>query len=352
MLPYLTHAVPGIGGVLRAAPEDFRVDEVPAYAACGEGNHVFVRIQKRGLTTAAAIKRISSELRIAERDIGVAGQKDRHALTTQWISLPPPATPENALRLGWDDLTVLDAQRHVNKLRTGHLRANRFVIRIREITGAAENGQRALAELARAPGVPNFYGEQRFGRFGDNAAQGRRLLERGDKRAPNARFLISALQSHVFNDWLVRRMADGLWDRVVSGDILHKVGGGLFDSVAPDIDTPRLHDGEVTITGPMVGHAMRAPAPESAAARAEAALFTDHGVAPGAFRAFGKLAEGTRRDAAVLLQNASFQQEGNDVVVSFDLPSGAYATVVLRELMKNDSATDAEASSAAASDEA
>ena len=90
-LPYLTASLPGTGGVLRAQPEDFVVDEVPAYPPSGEGDHVFVRIEKRGLNTAQAVERIARALDVNPRDIGVAGMKDRHAVTRQWISLPPPA---------------------------------------------------------------------------------------------------------------------------------------------------------------------------------------------------------------------------------------------------------------------
>ena len=103
-LPYLTAALPGIAGVLRTSCEEFFVDEEPAYLPAGAGDHVFVRIEKRGLTTPQAVERIARALSVNARDIGVAGMKDRHAVTRQWLSLPPPVTPEAAQALAIDDV--------------------------------------------------------------------------------------------------------------------------------------------------------------------------------------------------------------------------------------------------------
>ena len=129
-LPYLTADLAGTGGVLRSADEDFVVDEESAYPASGTGDHVFIHIEKRGLTTPMAVGAIARALGINERDIGVAGMKDRRAITRQWISLPPPITPEAALALAIPDVQILAATRHGNKLRTGHVRANRFRLRV------------------------------------------------------------------------------------------------------------------------------------------------------------------------------------------------------------------------------
>ena len=129
MLPYLTEDLPGTGGTLRARDEDFVVDEEPAYLPSGTGDHVFVRIEKRGLATPVAVTQLARALGVKDRDIGVAGMKDRHAVTTQWLSLPPPVTPEAALAVIAEGLRVLEARRHGHKLRTGHVRGNRFRLR-------------------------------------------------------------------------------------------------------------------------------------------------------------------------------------------------------------------------------
>jgi tRNA pseudouridine13 synthase len=338
-LPFLTADLPGIGGVLRATEDDFLVDEVPAYPPSGTGDHVFVHIEKRGLTTPQATQAIARALRIKERDIGVAGMKDRHAVTRQWLSLPPPVTPEAASALALEGIRILEAARHAHKLRTGHLRGNRFVLRVRGCDDDAAARARAILDrLAQPPGAPNFYGEQRFGRYGDNAARGRALLARDpastDRRDGRMdRFLISALQSELFNSWLVARLADGLYDQALAGDVLHKVGGGLFVCDDAATDTQRLRAGEVLVTGPMFGVSMK-PATGEAAAR-EQAILDAAGIAADAFARVARIAEGTRRDASIAVGDVTVTDAGPSTLeLAFALPSGAYATTVMREVMK------------------
>ena len=337
-LPYLTSALPGIGGVLRTVPEDFIVDEIGAYSPSGAGDHVFVRVEKRGLTTAHAVQRIARALGVGERDIGVAGMKDRHAVTRQWLSLPPPVTPEQALALSIEDVRVLEAVRHGHKLRTGHVRANRFVLRVRGVgpeVGVAEARARAILDvLAKPPGAPNFYGEQRFGREGDNAARGRELLAGGkpprDRKL--ARLLVSALQSELFNAWLTARMTDGLYTRVLAGDVLHKLGGGMFTCDDAATDEARLAAGELVVTGPMFGDTMRAAAGDAAAR--EDAILAAAGLARDSFASVRAIAEGTRRDASIQVGEPSVTADGETLEVAFTLPGGAYDTTVMREVMK------------------
>jgi tRNA pseudouridine13 synthase len=338
-LPYLTNALSGIGGVLRASPEDFVVDEEPAYLPSGAGDHVFVRIEKRGLTTPQAVERIARALAVAARDIGVAGLKDRHAVTRQWLSLPPPDTPEAVTALALDDVKVLEHARHPHKLRTGHVRANRFVLRVRDVGEDAEVRARAIVDaLATPPGAPNWYGEQRFGRDGDNAERGLAIV-RGEKPPRDrklARLLVSALQSKLFNDWLVARMADGLYTRVVAGDILHKHGGGMFVCEDPAIDEPRLVAGELCVTGPMFGDRMRTPPTGSEAYDREQRILAAAGLSADAFASVRAIAEGTRRDATITVVSPEVRAvEPGVIEVSFGLPGGAYATAVMRELMKS-----------------
>jgi tRNA pseudouridine13 synthase len=335
-LPYLTAALPGIGGVLRVSPEDFVVDEEPAYLPAGVGDHVFVRIEKRGLTTAQAVERIARAAFVNARDIGVAGMKDRHAVTRQWLSLPPPVTPEAALALAVDDVKIVEAARHGHKLRTGHVRANRFVLTVRNCGDDAEAKARAILDaLAAPPGAPNWYGEQRFGRDGDNAERGLAIV-RGEQRPRDrklARLLVSALQSKLFNDWLVARMADGLYARVIAGDLLHKKGGGQFVCEDPAVDEPRLLAGELCVTGPMFGDRMRTPA--GAAAEREQRILAAAGLSGDEFASVRAIAEGTRRDAAIEVGAPIVRGvEPGVIEVSFSLPGGAYATAVMREVMK------------------
>jgi tRNA pseudouridine13 synthase len=337
-LPFLTADLPGIGGVMRATDDDFIVDEEPAYSASGSGDHVFVRIEKRGLNTAQAVHAIAKALRIRERDIGVAGMKDRHAVTRQWISLPPPTTPEAVLALSLPDVRILDATRHGHKLRTGHVRANRFILRVRGVSElAGERAAAILERLARPPGAPNWYGEQRFGKYGDNAEKGRALL-RGEHRSGDRkmdRFFVSALQSELFNAWLVARMTDGLYARVLDGDVLHKVGGGMFTCEDATVDEPRLVSGELVVTGPMFGTKMRAPT--GAAAEREAQILAAAGLAREDFAKVAQIAEGTRRDASIAVRESAIRTlDDGGLELSFALPAGAYATAVMREVMKSE----------------
>jgi tRNA pseudouridine13 synthase len=343
VLPYLTADVPGTGGHLRETPEDFAVEEVPAYAPSGAGDHVFVWIEKRDLTTPAAAAALAAAVRVRARDVGWAGMKDRRAVTRQWLSLPPPATPEAALAAQLPGLTVLDARRHGHKLRTGHLRGNRFVLRVRGAApDAVARAATVLARLAEPPGALNWFGEQRFGRDGDNAARGRAILRgepvRGGDR--ERRLFVSALQSELFNDWLARRVADGLVRQVVDGDWLEKRGsGGQFSTTDPATDLARVAAGEVCVTGPLPGWKLRAAAAGTTAGDREAAVLAAAGLALADFRAAGALGEGTRRPLAIAVTDGTATACADGALdVSFTLPAGAYATAVMREILKADAA--------------
>lgn len=345
-LPYLTAALVGTAGTLRTVDDDFVVDEELPYAPSGAGDHVFVRIEKRGTTTVDAARALARALGVRDRDIGIAGLKDRHAVTRQWLSLPPPVAPEQALAIELPGVRVLEAHRHPHKLRTGHVRANRFVLRVRGVdAAAAERARQILAALSVPPGAPNWYGEQRFGRDGDNAARGRALVtgERPlgrDRRLD--RLMISALQSQLFNDWLTARIGDGLYGAVLAGDVLHKRGGGMFVSDDPATDQARLVAGELVVTGPMFGDRMRLPGSASPALAREAEVLARAGIPREAFSSVRALAEGTRRDAAVEVAGATVAAvDGSTLEVAFALPGGAYATAVMREVMKGDQAVDA-----------
>jgi tRNA pseudouridine13 synthase len=342
-LPLLTVEWPGIGGILRSTPEDFSVIEELAYAPTGSGDHIFAFIEKRDATTPFAVSLLAKALGARAQDLGYAGMKDRHAVTRQWISLPPPTTLAAVQALQLDGVKVLEAVAHPHKLRTGHLRANHFSLVVRgAAAGAREVARAVLQALATPPGAPNWYGEQRFGRAGDNAAQGLALV-RGQRRfhrdPRKNRLLISALQSEIFNHWLSARLADGLYRRVIAGDLLRKVGGGVFVSEDPGVDQPRLERGEVVITGPMIGVEMRSPPPGSAAAEREGAVFAEVGLEPSELAPVRRLAPGTRRDATISIGVPVVTAVGEDALqVAFTLPAGAYATAVMRELQKHDGA--------------
>ena len=346
-LPYLTSDLAGIGGVLRQHDDDFRVEEIPAYEPDGHGDHVFVRIEKRGLTTPAAAGRMAAALGVAAHDIGWAGMKDRHAVTRQTLSFPPPCTPEAVAQLDLPDIRVLEARRHRHKLRTGHLAGNRFVLILRDVAGdehgAAERAQAILDRLARPPGMPNWFGSQRFGQDNQNAMIGRAVVTGAPlppgvrkPRGREIRLYVSALQSELFNEYVRCRMADALFDRVIAGDLMQKVAtGGMFASSDPAIDQARLDSGEIVPTGPMYGHKVRLPPAGTPAFEREAAVLASADLTLEAFARVRKLGMGTRRAMAVRVQNPAVRPVGDRALeLSFELPAGCYATAVMREIVK------------------
>ncbi len=340
-IPWVTAEVEGIGGVLKEQPEDFEVEEVPAYLPSGEGEHAYLWVEKRDLSAQEAQRRLVRALQLDPDGLGQAGTKDRRAVTRQWWSVHDPqgrltAEAVQAGLEGVEGLKVLEVGRHVNKLKTGHLRGNRFRITVRGVgEGALERAQAAAAILSRR-GMPNFYGDQRFGAAGGNVARGLALLrgERLKLHKTERRFVISALQSHLFNEALAARLREGLLWRVLPGDLMARVeSGGVFWAEDAAAEQPRLDAQEIVPTGPMFGHAMR-EARDEAGAR-EAALLAAHGLTLAAFAPLGKLAQGTRRPLLVYPGEIEVAAaEGGGVVVCFTLPSGSYATVLLGEIMK------------------
>lgn len=352
----LTTDTPGTGGVLRSIPEDFEVVELPAYPPSGEGDHVIAWIEKRERTTFDAVRAVAAALGVDPRDVGVAGMKDRMAVTRQQISLPPPVTPEAIAEIEIDGVAVLSAARHPHKLRTGHLRGNQFRLRIREtrvpVAEAAERARATLQQLALPPGSPNWFGEQRFGRGGDNAAIGRSILDgslRGKRkpRGKKLRLMLSALQSELFNRYLTARLAAGTYRQVIDGDVLERTdSGGVFVTDDPDVDGNRLAGGEVVQTGPMYGPKMRTPPPQSRAGALEAEILAAAGLSPADFARYARLMPGTRRPIAVAIDGVSVNAiDGEILEVCFTLPAGAYATALLREIIKPEAPIASKASS-------
>src|SRR5687767_1579341 len=177
-LPYLTQDIPGIGGSIKNRGEGFFVQELPPYDPSGVGEHVYAEFQKRGLGTCDAIERLGRALYVSSRDIGYAGLKDARAITRQIFSIPN-TTEEAVMRLKLPGIEPLWAARHGNKLRLGHLAGNRFAIKVREVNATDVVKLSPLVEMLKTRGMPNYFGEQRFGRRGDNHLLGAALV-RGD----------------------------------------------------------------------------------------------------------------------------------------------------------------------------
>ena len=272
------HGAPVLAARFRVAPEDFRVDELPGFAPSGEGEHLLLTVEKRGMNTAFAAKRIAAWAGIPEMGVGYAGLKDRHAVTTQRFSvhLPRRVAPELAL-LQSDDLRVLDSSWHNRKLPRGALAGNRFELVLRELTGERAAIEARLAAIA-AQGVPNSFGEQRFGRAGDNVEAARRMFAGRRVKREERSLLLSAARSEIFNAVLAARIAEGSWANGAEGEVwmldgTHSVFGP--EPLSPELRA-RAEAQDIHATGPMWGRGeLRSAGHVRALEEAAAAPFAD-----------------------------------------------------------------------------
>ncbi len=333
---------PGIAGHYKHVPEDFEVEEVPQYAPSGEGTHVYAYVEKRGLSTMDVVTQIAKRLDKNSRDIGYAGLKDAQAVTRQWLSIEH-VDPELVRNLELDGARVLETTRHGNKIKIGHLKGNRFSIVIRGCEPTDLDALRENLMFLERRGVPNYFGEQRFGKYGDNVTKGLEILHsfaeskaggrRGGRRMKKhlLRLLVSSVQSDVFNRVVTERL-DTL-DEFREGDIawIHQ-NGACFTVLDPLDEQPRCDTFELSPTGPLPGPKMKSPTgqPLEIEARALAALDIDcalFGAVPGTTN------DGARRPLRVRVGKPSAELVDDGIRIAFELPKGSYATSVLRELL-------------------
>ena len=353
-LPRISHAVAGCGGHIRANVEDFAVEEIAAYQPCGQGDHLYLWVEKRDMAGETMRRVIARSVGVPTGDVGMAGLKDRRAVTRQWVSIPRKCA-DRVPAIDGDRLRVLQAVPHRNKLRTGHLTGNRFIIRVRDtVADAAERIATKLAFL-QVTGLPNFYGAQRMGHGGETLAAGWALsqgcsglvcVQLPDGTAHTIdltdrslrRLAASALQSEVFNRTLAARLAADTFATVLDGDVCRKTDtGGSFASDDVGREQERFAAGQVELTGPMWGPKMLRA--EREAGQFETEIMHAMGLNDDTFAALGHLAEGTRRPLRAVPANVVVQQD-DGMVVSFELPSGAFATGLIHELVGPTSVAD------------
>lgn len=326
-LPPLTAALPGSGGDIRTTPEDFAVEELPLYLPEGTGSHAYAWVEKRELTTRDVVLALVRQ-GLKESDIGVAGLKDKHAVTKQWLSVPNRRADALDALADLPGVRLLERSRHRNKLGIGHLRGNRFTIRVR---GGDAARAAAILDALQAQGVPNYFGPQRFGRFGTNALDGLRFI-RGEHVAGGhrlKRFFLSALQSLLFNHMLATRLERDLFGRVVTGDWAKKRDtGGVFMVEDADAESPRAQAGDISATLPLYGKKVKVSSLEAGTLENEA--LTHFGLTWADFTA----RKGSRRPSRIFLEDASLTPEPDGFTLAFALPKGAFATSVLREVTK------------------
>ncbi len=305
---------PQVSAGFRVTPEDFQVDEALGFEPEGEGEHWLVQIRKRGDNTAWVAGQLARCAGVPTRDVGYCGLKDRHAVTTQWFSIHQPRgeAPD------WSPLkeagvTLLSVARHPRKLRRGQHQANRFVIRLRQVSPLAEGALEALERTLQRiekNGVPNYFGEQRFGREGGNLPQAQRWLVDGQriKNRQQRGLIMSAARSWLFNQVLAERVRTDTWRQSLSGE--------------PGTEP----------TGPLWGRGRLASEDETA--QLESRILAPWKVWCDGLEHVGLQQE--RRALVLMPEGLAWEWDSKDLTLSFALPPGTFATSILAELAQLD----------------
>ena len=326
----------GFSAVLRQSLSDFLVEECAATEPCGEGEHLWLWIEKHDRNTLDVVSALAKLSGLRQKDIGYAGLKDRRAVTRQWFSLHLPGQTGPDWSGLPDSIRVLDAQRHHRKLRIGHLRGNRFEIYLRECVGDWEAVEQQLSEM-RHRGMPNFFGVQRFGRDGGNLEQARALFEgRIQVKDKKRRGLyLSAARSAIFNAVLQQRVDEDTWDQALPGDVMQLEGSGsFFVCQQPDAEiTSRLAAFDIHPSGPLWG--CGAPPSEAEVHAREMSIAGEFALFTEGLCQAGLKQE--RRGFRVPVRDLAWAKEGADTLrVVFRLPAGAYATSVISQFAQTD----------------
>ncbi|WP_460730784.1 tRNA pseudouridine(13) synthase TruD [Lysobacter rhizosphaerae] len=331
-LPH-AHGEAVLAARMRSTPDDFRVEELPGFEPSGSGEHLLLTIEKRGMNTAFAAKRIAAWARVPEMAVSYAGLKDRHAVTRQRFSvhLPKKIAPDIAA-LDCEELRVLEHTWHSRKLPRGALAGNRFVLVLRAVSGDRDAIEQRLQAIA-ARGVPNYFGEQRFGRAGDNVAQALAMFGGRRVRREERTLLLSAARSELFNRVLAARVEAGNWDSALEGEVWSLDGSRSVFGPEPFTAelAARLAAFDIHPSGPLWGRGelrSRADAAEleTRALDGEEAIALRRGLEAAGL-------EQERRSLRLRPLDIAWQwRDDASLELSFALPPGTYATVVLAEL--------------------
>lgn len=325
------HGGPWIQARFRETPGDFQVDEHLEVPEHPTGAHWWLRIRKTGLNTKDVVRTLAELSSARVRQIGYAGLKDRHAITTQWISLPlENLDPESIAGRMPPGMELIEWRRARHAIRRGGLKANRFILRLREATGDLSGLESAAKQLAG--GVPNYFGEQRFGRRGENLVRARRLFEGTLTRVPRFErgLYLSAARSWLFNLVLAERVQQGTWDRLLPGEavMLHGSRSWFALDEAPESLADRLRERDIHPSGPLVGLGETGSRGDCAALEASVL-----GREPDLVEGLERWRIRTERRALRLVpEDFRLELSGQDVHLAFSLPPGTYATAVLQEI--------------------
>ncbi len=355
-LLYLTH--PKIDVTFTKNSKDFIVEEVPLYDFRGEGEHLILKIRKKEMTTWSAIQKISEIIGVKLREIGYAGLKDRDGFTIQYISIPKKYEKE-LKNFENDKIKILETTYHKNKIKIGHLKGNRFFIRLKKVLPTQADILKSLLEKIESNGIPNYFGYQRFGRDKENFIIGKELLEgkRRERSRKRRDFFISAYQSHLFNLWLSKRVeisklfeafsikeleklfnypkeiikeikSQKQFCKILPGDIMHHYPyGKVFISNNIIEESERFYRKEITLTGFLFGK--RAIKSDGIARELEKDIFDE-------VKPFEERVNGNRRFAWIFPKEikSNYREKEAWFEFNFYLPKGSYATTLLEELIE------------------
>lgn len=360
---YLTHAP--INFHFAKSPRTFVVEEIPLYPLSGSGEHLILKVRKKNLSTPELLNIFSKNLGIKRAEIGYAGLKDKSALTIQYISIHKKFATQIE-RFEHENIKILDSALHANKLKLGHLAGNKFYICVKKVTPTNALKIKQVCETLAKQGMPNYFGEQRFGKNGDNFLQGKAFLK-GKLNLRNkkiAKFLISAYQSHLFNEWLKKRIEfcqilrfspeyaakryeisqcelktlqkQAHFFKILRGDVLSAIPASKLFFAESELDSATLFSAQkLAPTGILYGKkVLRAK---------DLALKFEEGF-------YDEILDselGDRRSAWVFPQNLRFiyKKESAQGEFHFTLPKGAYATIFL-EILGNNKSAESELDSA------
>lgn len=325
------YGTPKSTACFKLSPEDFQVNEFFEGEFSGEGEHIVIKVEKRGLTTEELIKSLARLINKPVKLISYAGLKDRQALTTQWLSIHAPGEEIEGIETleapGW---RVIESTRHNKKLRPGFLTGNHFIMTLRDISD--EDDLVSRIEAVKASGVPNYFGEQRFGREGGNLIKAEEMLVQG--RKVKDRFLkgmyCSAARSWLYNLILSKRVRNQTWNVPVAGDVM-QLGGSNSIFVIDEVDEQiqqRIKERDISPASPLPGKGKNMV--KGIAAELINEVYADSLPLINGLIQFG--VEEAWRSNVLYAERFEYTIKDKTAELSFTLPAGAYATVVLREL--------------------
>ncbi len=336
-----TRAVVAAHGVIKTSVEDFQVTELaPEITFSGSGEHLWLWVRKTDTNTDWAARCLAEACGVSSNQVGYAGLKDRHAITWQWFSVQLPLEHDiDRIQAALpDEIQIEQAQWHNKKLKTGFLKGNHFRISIKAIEGDKDSVEHNLGSILKQ-GVPNYFGPQRFGNDLSNIAKAKDLFSgRFKTRNKNLKgMLLSTARSHIFNDIIKWRIEHTCWDRVIEGDVMGLSGSKAWfhaHEESPEVLAARLQQGDVHITAALWGEdpvQSTLQCAEMEQSMADAVPEYQAGLKQ--FRA-----KQDRRPIRLMPENLTWQwpipSDKNELILSFDLPAGSYATAVLREVLQ------------------